>query len=173
MNYEFRLMRTEDIPDVLEIEKRSNYHPWTEKDFLREINENGYAQYVVGVDLDQNRVFGYGGMWILFDESHITNVAIHPDYRGKHLANELMAAMMAVSIYYGAEKMTLEVRVSNERAIQLYLKWGFVFQGKRKAYYEDNREDAHIMWNENIKEWIEGLKEDGKTFDSFGSGILL
>jgi ribosomal-protein-alanine N-acetyltransferase len=85
-------------------------------------------------------------MWLIVDEAHVTNVAIHPDFRGQGLGEQLMHELGRVAAYMGMRAMTLEVRVSNVRAIRLYTKMGFEEAGVRKGYYSDNGEDALVMW---------------------------
>ena len=98
------------------------------------------------IDENTNKIAGYAGMWIVLDEAHITNVGVLPEYRGKGIGVMLMNRQVKDSIIAGAIKMTLEARVSNEVAINLYKKLGFTQVGIRKRYYEDNNEDAVIMW---------------------------
>ena len=104
------------------------------------------ASYVVAVDERNNKIAGYAGMWIVIDEAHITNVAVLKEYRGKKIGKMLMERQVKDSIVAGAVKMTLEARVSNVTAINLYKKTGFIEVGVRKKYYDDNNEDAVIMW---------------------------
>jgi ribosomal-protein-alanine N-acetyltransferase len=85
-------------------------------------------------------------MWIIIDEAHITNVAVHPLYRGKKIGLSLMIKMMNVARMFRARSMTLEVRPSNTVARNMYTKLGFKEHGVRKRYYSDNNEDAIIMW---------------------------
>lgn len=80
------------------------------------------------------------------DEGHITNVAVHPDYRQKNIGEGLLTVLIAATRDLGATCYTLEVRPSNHAAISLYKKLGFKECGFRKNYYEDNNEDALIMW---------------------------
>ena len=114
--------------------------------FVHEITKNHMASYVVAIDENTNKIAGYAGMWIVLDEAHITNVGVLPEYRGKGIGVMLMNRQVKDSIIAGAIKMTLEARVSNEVAINLYKKLGFTQVGIRKRYYEDNNEDAVIMW---------------------------
>jgi len=100
---------------------------------------------------DDDRVgilVGYAGLWAIEDEGHITNVAVHPDYRRMRLGSILVELLIAQTREEGLKRFTLEVRVSNQAAISLYEKFGFVSAGLRKGYYEDNNEDAMIMWLE-------------------------
>ncbi|KEO82205.1 ribosomal protein S18-alanine N-acetyltransferase [Tumebacillus flagellatus] len=143
---EFRRMTLEDIPSILEIEHKSFTLPWSEEAFRLELTQNHFAKYVVAVVDDL--VVGYGGTWVIIDEAHVTNVAVHPDYRGHGIGELLMRQLMAVAISHGADRMTLEVRVSNLVAQNLYEKMGFLSHGIRKGYYTDNNEDAMIMWAE-------------------------
>jgi ribosomal-protein-alanine N-acetyltransferase len=85
-------------------------------------------------------------MWSVIDEAHVTNVAIHPDHRGKGYSKQLMAHMMAYAKSRNLERMTLEVRVGNTVAISLYQQMGFLEAGRRPKYYEDTGEDALILW---------------------------
>jgi ribosomal-protein-alanine N-acetyltransferase len=97
-------------------------------------------------------VIAYVGYWKIFDEGHITNVAVHPDWRGRKAATYLMQQMMQFAASEGLKDMTLEVRRSNMAAQGLYTKLGFKIEGERPNYYEDNGEDALIMWYRVKKE---------------------
>ena len=85
-------------------------------------------------------------MWLVLDEGHITNIAVHPDYRGRGIGEKLVLAMLELARNSGIAGVTLEVRVSNNAAKKLYNKLGFVDSGIRKGYYSDTGEDAVIMW---------------------------
>lgn len=140
----FRKMTEADIDQVYEIEKLSFALPWTKESFFHEMNFNDHAYYVVA-EVD-GRIVGYCGMWLVLDECHITNVAILPQERGKKLGERLMREAMDVARAQGAVLMTLEARVSNHIAQNLYRKLGFENGGIRKRYYTDNHEDAIVMW---------------------------
>lgn len=142
-----RPMQAEDVPEVTELEKNCFADPWSKESFLREVTQNKLASYVVITDQQkQDAIAGYAGMWIVFDEAHITNIAVLPDYRGMSLGKRLMVRQIKDSMVAGCDKMSLEVRVSNLAAIALYRGLGFTETGIRKEYYEDNKEDALIMW---------------------------
>lgn len=96
-------------------------------------------------------IIGFAGMWVLFDEAHITTIGVLPQYRGKGLGELLLVEMFEEAIRRGAEWLTLEVRVSNEAAQALYRKYGFTRQGLRRRYYSDNGEDAYIMWSPSLR----------------------
>jgi [ribosomal protein S18]-alanine N-acetyltransferase len=142
----FRRMTLEDLDRIMEIEHHSFTLPWSREAFVAELTQNHFAKYLVAIH--EGVVVGYAGVWVILDEGHVTNIAIHPDARGKKLGEALMRELMATAIANGAERMTLEARVSNFVAIRMYEKLGFASAGIRKGYYTDNNEDAIIMWVE-------------------------
>ena len=115
------------------------------------------------------QVVGYAGAWIIIDESHITNIAVTEEERGRGIGRKLTEALMQYISNLGAAYATLEVRVSNERAQNLYRSLGFVSVGKRKRYYEDNGEDAYLMVCEHMPE-VEEDFEEHEPEESVGSG---
>ena len=134
-----------DLEKIYECEECCFDSPWSYAMLYDDIIENTNTVYLV-VELNGD-IIGYGGMWIVLDEAHITNVCIKPEYRGLGYAKLLMKELAAVSKMAGAGSMTLEVRVSNRPALRLYKRCGFTIQGLRKNYYR-NREDAYVMWTE-------------------------
>lgn len=100
---------------------------------------------------DEPPIVGYGGLWMMVDEAHVTSVAVRPDFRGRGLGELLMLALFEIGIRLGARWLTLEVRVGNRVARQLYAKMGFREAGIRPRYYTDNNEDAVIMWSEELR----------------------
>jgi ribosomal-protein-alanine N-acetyltransferase len=141
---EFRAMCLEDIPIICEIEQEAFTTPWTSAAFYNELTNNQFARYMV-MDSEEG-VLGYGGMWIIVDEAHITNIAVGKKHRGKKLGERLLREMQKTAVFLGAVRMTLEVRPSNRIAQALYEKLGFYGVGVRRGYYTDNQEDAIIMW---------------------------
>lgn len=139
-------MRGNHIDEVHEIEKKVYPSPWSKNAFICEVFENSFAHYYV-VLLDE-KVIGYAGIWVILDESHITNLAVHPDYRRQGIGSMLLECLLREAKDLGACRMTLEVRVSNTHAQELYLKYGFVPRGIRPRYYND--EDAMIMWLDDL-----------------------
>jgi ribosomal-protein-alanine N-acetyltransferase len=95
-------------------------------------------------------IIGFAGLWLMVDEAHITTIAMHPDYRGRGLGEFLLASLIDIAYDIGARWVTLEVRVSNYTAQNLYRKYGFREAGLRHRYYSDNQEDALIMWTDEI-----------------------
>jgi len=137
-------MNVDDIDSVMEVEENSFTLPWPRQAFVNELRNNKFAHYLAArVD---GRVIAYGGMWFILDEAHITNIAVHPDFREKGIGTSLLKRMIGYGISKGIEKFTLEVRASNQKAINLYRKEGFTECGVRKRYYSDTNEDALIMW---------------------------
>lgn len=140
----FRPLTEADIPSLVEIETLSFTTPWTEQAFLHELKHNQFAHYTVAERGD--RVIAYCGVWLIVDEAHLTNIAVHPEFRGEKVGERLLSYVMAAAKLRGANKMTLEVRPSNKTALNLYEKLGFVHKGTRAKYYPDDHEDAWIMW---------------------------
>lgn len=137
-------MRLDDIPIVCEIEREAFTSPWTAGAFHNELTNNQFAHYMI---MDYGgEVAGYGGMWLIIDEAHITNIAVRDRYRGKKLGERLLTELQRTARFLGAVRMTLEVRTSNYIAQRLYEKMGFRSVGVRRGYYTDNHEDAIIMW---------------------------
>lgn len=140
----FRKMEIADIQAIVAIEHECFTQPWTESAFYNELMHNHFAHYVVM--LWGEYIIGYGGMWTIMDEAHITNIGIREAYRGRKLGDRLMRELLTMAADRGMKRITLEVRVSNTVAQQLYEKYGFHVEGVRRGYYSDNGEDALIMW---------------------------
>jgi len=148
MEFTFTNISLEHIDQVVKIEETSFPTPWSRQAFTHEVLHNSFAQYIVALRGEQ--VVGYAGVWIIMDEAHITNVAVHPDFRRQGLGRGLMLEMMRLSIYSGANRMTLEVRPSNTVARSLYQSLGFCERGLRRRYYKETGEDAIIMWHDDL-----------------------
>ena len=143
-----RMMDSNDIEQVHDIESLCFSTPWSEDSFRQEM-ENPMAFYLVAEV--GGRVAGYAGIWQIIDEGHITNVGVHPGFQGMGIGEKLMRELIKESEKRLLFNMTLEVRVSNLSAINLYKKLKFHEAGVRKGYYTDTREDGLIMWL-NMKE---------------------
>lgn len=139
-----REMTLDDIDTVMEIEKICFTTPWAKESFEREIRDNHLAKYLV-IEY-KGKIVGYGGMWTIIDEGHITNIAIHKEFRKRKLGSFLVESMIEYAENIGIHRMTLEVRESNIAAQGLYSRLGFEPCGRRPRYYQDNNEDAIIMW---------------------------
>lgn len=133
-----------DVDGVLAIEEQSFTTPWSREAFESEMTENDLAHYLVVTY--GKRLIAYAGAWLILDEAHVTNVAVLPKYRGQGIGKLLLTALTTYLKAKGADRMTLEVRKSNEVAKKLYKQFGFKAKGLRKQYYSDTHEDAIIMW---------------------------
>lgn len=144
----FRAMGLADLDAVVAVERSAFLTPWSRDAFVSEVADNDLACYLVA---EQGReVIGYAGCWIIFDEAHVTNVAVLPAWRGRGVGAGLMAALIAVAKKLGARRMTLEVRPANLAARRLYDRLGFAAYGLRPGYYADTGEDALIMWRDGL-----------------------
>ncbi len=101
---------------------------------------------------EPSAIIGFAGMWLAFDEAHITTIGVDPAQRGRGLGELLLLCMFDEAVKRGANWLTLEVRVTNAAAQALYRKYGFTTHGTRKRYYSDNNEDALIMWSPALGE---------------------
>lgn len=143
-SYSIREMGLEDLMQVIIIENKCFSDPWSENLFMQEILVSEYAHfYVLTVE---DRVMGYGGVWVFLDESHVVNIAVDPQEQGKGYGRALMEQLISYSMSHGYVNMTLEVREHNESAIALYESMGFEVKGRRPKYYVADGEDALIMW---------------------------
>ena len=163
-----RRAEEKDVLAIEKIEKQCFAVPWSYESLHKDIVENGIAFYIVAEIAAENgseaaeqsevagqqcgdtatagQVCGYVGVWKILDEGHITNVAVAPDDRRMHIGRAMLETLFEVTGQAGIERYTLEVRASNEPAIRLYEGLGFKSEGIRPGYYEDNGEDAVIMW---------------------------
>lgn len=141
----YREMTVADVPAVHAIEAEVFPSPWTMDSFYHEMTTNTQATYVVAVD-DTEQIVGFCGMWIVLDESQITNVAVTASARGLGIGEGLMREAIRIARERAVVVMSLEVRVTNTVAQNLYCKLGFQNGGIRKGYYTDNQEDALVMW---------------------------
>ena len=140
-------MTTSTMIDVKNICDLSFSVPWSLTSLEKEIT-NPNASYIV-VKLGE-KIVGFGGIWVVFDEATVINIAVHPNYRGIHISDIIMENLINKAKSMGASSMTLEVRISNIPAIKLYEKYGFIIEGTRKNFYDNPKEDGHIMWKYNI-----------------------
>ena len=146
LDVEIVKMSVDHLDDIMVVERLSFSVAWSRDAFIEEITRNRFARYISAKA--NNRIIGYAGMWKVFDEGHITNIAVHPEYRGKGIGSSLVEELIKIAKNEGITRMTLEVRESNIAAQRLYSKYGFRKSGIRKAYYADNSENAIIMWKE-------------------------
>lgn len=143
-----RLIEEKDLHDIIEISALSFSLPWSEASYMQELS-NPIAKYLVAVV--DNKVVGFAGTWIVLNESHITNIAVHPNYRKQQIGSKLLEGLLKYCDSLGCTQYELEVRMSNKAAQALYSKFGFKENGIRKGYYADNKEDAILMWLQTKK----------------------
>lgn len=169
MPLHLRYMRLSDVQDVVAIDQQAFSAPWPAHSYTYEISESKYSYMVVLADTPHiaqetgaNRIrrlirgftngatrhdtiLGYGGLWNIMDEAHVSTIATHPDRRGKGYGEVVLAAMVQKSILLGAAYIVLEVRVSNAVAQNLYKKYDFEMFDIKRKYYRDDNEDAYDM----------------------------
>ena len=170
MTLTLQYMQLHHIDDVSRIDHLSFDPPWPKDSYRFEINQSTVSHMVVleqmpsvplhrpGYRRFMDRLFmrngqsranrslvGYGGLWKVADEAHISTIAIHPDYRGYGYGEILFAGMYQKAIMLGADYIVLEVRVSNYVAQALYHKYGFTEFEIKENYYRSNQEDAYDM----------------------------
>lgn len=138
-----RLMQSKDVQQVAIIEKECFSIPWTESALEKEVENEDSLFCVCEID---GKVVGYAGMYYVYPEGDITNVAVIREYRKQGFAKKILSYMFDEARKRGVTQYTLEVRVSNVSAIELYNKLGFESVGVRKNFYDNPKEDAFIMW---------------------------
>jgi len=136
-------MTLDDLPAVHAIERASFSVPWPDDAYRNELLTNRLASYVVARAGDD--VVGFGGLWVMVDEAHVTTFAVDPRWRRRGVGEWMILALVDRALERGAREATLEVRLSNMPARRLYEKYGFRPVGIRPRYYSDNGEDALIM----------------------------
>lgn len=149
VNIQKMIIRRAEEKDLLrmeELEKACFVTPWSYESLEQDVLRNKLAFYLVA-EVD-GFVCGYVGIWLIVDEGHITNMAVAPEYRRMHIASTMLDVLIKSCEEAGICRFTLEVRAENEPAKNLYAGKGFKEVGRRKGYYEDNGEDAIIMWKE-------------------------
>jgi len=141
---EIREMTEQDLEEVLQIERMSFPTPWSKNLFRRELIIP-YARALVALDRPSQQIMGYLCLWIVTQEAHILNLAVHPRRRRQGLGSKLLQCGLKDALAQGVREVTLEVRRSNYKAIALYRNFRFQPQGIRPRYYTDSGEDAVIM----------------------------
>lgn len=147
MRLDVSAMTEEDLERVMELERKVFTCPWTRGMYLRELQKKESCYLTVR---DSEAIVAYGGVLLLLEEAHVMTMAVMEEYRRRGIATRLLLELIKEAEAMGARFVTLEVRVSNTPAIELYRKFGFQIMGERKNYYMDNFENALIMWTEDI-----------------------
>lgn len=128
---------------IAEIEQKTSNAPWSYDALLKDIAENPNS--IVIVAKNDEEIVGYADIWKVFDEIQLNNIAVEEEYRGNHIASEMLDVLADVGRELECKTMNLEVRKSNLPARKLYEKAGFQEVGIREHYYIDNDEDAILM----------------------------
>jgi ribosomal-protein-alanine N-acetyltransferase len=144
-NIRLRRMTRQDLPEVLKIERLSFSNPWPPSTFEGEIQNIGLSNPIVATDEATGRIAGYIITWLIRDEAQINNLAVHPDYRRRRIAEDMLRDMLDSLKEQGIQFVSLEVRSGNVAARTLYDKLGFKPVGLRKDYYSNPSEDAVVM----------------------------
>ena len=147
---EISALTLSDLEQVMEIEPVAfGSHHWSRQSFTNELT-NSTGHYFAARDCQDKRILGYSGFWLIGEEAHITTLAVHPDFRRLHVGERLLVNDIIQARKVGADWITLEVRVSNESAQRLYGKYSFRSLGVRRNYYQDNGEDALVLWTDRL-----------------------
>src|SRR5438105_14648651 len=151
---EIRRMRPDDLEEVMGIERAAFRHPWSPELFRRELEHDWSTILVAAEPLTSapgkgsERIIGFLIYWLVHDEVHILNVAVEPGERRKGVARTLMMETERRAMQASASLMTLEVRRSNQAALDLYREFDYRAVGVRPNYYVDEGEDAIVMVKE-------------------------
>ncbi|MCU0312243.1 MAG: ribosomal protein S18-alanine N-acetyltransferase [Acidimicrobiales bacterium] len=158
-------MRRRHLRAVLRIEGRTSTTPWSLGLFVAELGRGDERVYLVA--RQGGRVVGYAGALLVAGEAHVTTIAVDPDHRGRAIATRLLSALVRRCVDLGVGAVTLEVRASNEAALALYRRFGFVPAGVRKGYYSKPVEDALVLWAHDVAEaaYAERLADIDRRLD--------
>jgi ribosomal-protein-alanine N-acetyltransferase len=141
-------MRRRHLRSVLRIEAQVYPRPWSMSLFLSELGLRATRAYVVA--RVGREVVGYAGLMMTGPDGHVTTIAVDPRWHRHHVGSRLLLALAREAKAREAEHLTLEVRMSNRGAQELYRRFGFEAAGVRKGYYTETGEDALIMWANRV-----------------------
>ena len=141
---EIRRMTLDDVPASFAIDQLSASLYWPERSFRHEVEQTDISSPLVAVKPD-GTICGFSIFWLILDEAHLANFAVHPAHRREGIGRALLWTGLQLLAKKGASVAFLEVRAGNIPAISLYKKTGFTQVSVRKKYYQDNHEDALLM----------------------------
>jgi [ribosomal protein S18]-alanine N-acetyltransferase len=150
MNVIIRKMTVQDVPAVAQIDQLSFSLPWPEHSFHYEVSDNRVARCFVA-EAEDKRLAAMIVSWIVIDELHIATIATHPEFRRQGIGTLILKYALKDAAASEVRRAFLEVRASNEAALDMYRKFGFEISGRRTKYYKDNGEDAILMTLETLE----------------------
>ena len=152
-------LKPEHLEQVVALDQTCLGGLWNHSGYQREIDSPNSTALVLNL-VPQNQIIGLGCFWAILAEAHLTMIVIEPDYQGQGLGQLLLCSLLDQAIKQKLERATLEVKVSNQIALNLYEKFGFKIAGTRKGYYQKTQEDALILWQNGINspEFSENLQ---------------
>ncbi len=146
-----RPMHFGDLNKVMAIEPTAyGKNHWSKQSFENELKLS-CSSYFCAISSETSELLGYSGFWLIGEEVHITTLAVHREFQRRYVGERLLIHDILEGKRLGAHWITLEVRATNQKALNLYLKYGFKSLGRLKRYYQDNDEDALVLWTENIE----------------------
>ncbi len=146
LDLEIKLLTPEHLSALLELDQACFGGLWTMEGYQRELDSPNSDLLGLFSPVSNWRLLGMGCFWSILEEAHITILAVHPEYHRQGLGQALLYSLIKTACDRKMERATLEVRASNLGAISLYQKFGFKTAGRRRRYYQDNDEDALILW---------------------------
>jgi len=150
-------MKPADLDEVMEIEEDAFTMSWSRWMFEREVINTDRSHFLVA--RSNSELVGYIGFWMAMnDEAHIVTIAVRDDLRCKGIGSVLMASALVLAVHLGADKATLEVRVNNTPAQELYRKLGFEIVVIRRKFYSDTGEDAYVMWLRDLEDKLDEIR---------------
>lgn len=151
LDLEIQLLNKEHLNALLQLDRDCFGGLWTREGYQRELDSPNSDLLGLFSPVSSSRLLGMGCFWSILEEAHITILAVHPQYHRQGLGQALLYSLIKTACDRGLERATLEVRASNLGAISLYQKFGFKTAGRRRRYYQDNGEDALILWLSDLQ----------------------
>jgi [ribosomal protein S18]-alanine N-acetyltransferase len=151
LDLKLQSLTSEHISAILELDQACFGGLWTLEGYQRELDSPNSELLGLFSPVYGSKLLGMGCFWAILDEAHITILAIHPQFHRQGLGQLLLYSLLETASDRGLERATLEVRASNLAAISLYQKFGFKIAGRRKRYYQDNGEDALLLWLSDLQ----------------------
>ncbi|MFN6565977.1 ribosomal protein S18-alanine N-acetyltransferase [Dendronalium sp. ChiSLP03b] len=152
LDLKLKLLTIEDVSAILELDAACFGGLWTLEGYQRELASPNSDLLGLFSPFATAKLLGMGCFWSILEEAHITILAVHPQYHRQGLGQALLYSLLKTASDRGLERATLEVRTSNLAAISLYQKFGFKTAGRRRRYYQDNGEDALILWLSDLQQ---------------------